>query len=128
VSEPRAALGCDRVDCLVLPWLASSVAQARGFVAHHVGRLDTEDATLVASEMVTNGLVHGQGEIRLTVATGPGCVRIEVWDGAAAVPHLREVKLCREGGRGLHIMQAVCAAWGFHRDGPGKTVWAEIGR
>jgi len=125
VIESEAGLDVDR-SVVVLPAFPSSVSQARHFLAIHA--VGNADATLVVSEMVTNALVHCDGEVRLTIAMNPGCLRIEVWDGdGAAMPQLREVQLDREGGRGLHIMQAVCSAWGYHRDGTGKTVWAEMG-
>jgi len=117
---------------LDLPADLTSPARARAFVAHALEGwglavvLDT--ATLLTSELVTNGVRHAGTGMRLTVTrTGDRGVRIAVTDHAPTVG----VRIGRsddsaEGGRGLFLVEHMSSGWGSVADDAGKTVWFEL--
>lgn len=82
-------------------------------------------AQLLTSELVTNALAHGTGEIHLRVADEKGHLRVEVSDEARVAPRRRDVGTQDESGRGLMLVERLSAAWGVRssRGRPGKTVW-----
>ncbi|WP_369251153.1 ATP-binding protein [Streptomyces sp. R41] len=81
------------------------------------------------SEVVTNGLVHGDSDVYVYVREFPERIRVEV---RHSDPHLaKAVTVPREedqaeGGRGLVIVSAPASAWGNSPSGRGKTVWFEL--
>jgi anti-sigma regulatory factor (Ser/Thr protein kinase) len=102
-------------------------------LAGRVSALTIEQAKLVASELVTNSLVHsgaGEGaEITVTLRAGARGCRIEVKDpghrGGAITP--RAPDRVNGGGMGLIVVDAMCAQWGVLRDADGSSrVWAEL--
>ncbi|MFJ8720461.1 ATP-binding protein [Streptomyces sp. NPDC093269] len=88
-----------------------------------------DDEELLLSEIVTNGLVHGDSDVYVYVRKYPERLRVEVRDSdphpAAAVTVPREEDQA-EGGRGLVIVSALASAWGNSPSGRGKTVWFEL--
>ncbi|PSK96175.1 histidine kinase-like protein [Murinocardiopsis flavida] len=89
-------------------------------------------AELMASELVTNALVHALGiGVEVEVWHCPlGCVVTEVRDGVAARPILpahRGADLDAESGRGLAMVtgfsDGLCGAAPSHVPGTRKTVW-----
>lgn len=93
-------------------------------LAGHVSCRLLDDLKLVASEMVDNAFVHGQGEIRLTVQPRGDRIRLEVIDeGEGAAVRIREHGRGL-GGHGLRIIEQLSHAWGAYE---GTThVWAEL--
>ena len=82
------------------------------------------DLALVASELVTNVVMHTQrGGRMLAWDTDP--VRLEVHDSSPLPP---AVTGKQPGGRGLRIIDAVCSGWGTAIVPTGKVVWAEFDR
>jgi anti-sigma regulatory factor (Ser/Thr protein kinase) len=102
--------------------------QARDHIAAYLrehGRTDLiADATLLVSELVTNAVTHAGGSIELRARLeGPG-LHVEVTDGSAVLPRVRPPGV---DGRGLHIVEALAAAWGANLiQGDGKHVWFEL--
>ncbi|MFD0318058.1 ATP-binding protein [Streptomyces flavalbus] len=97
-----------------------------------------EVAELLTSELVTNALVHTDGEAFLTAVVGERGVRVEVRDFVARPPRLLPADGGGEGGgeggggdgthgRGLVLVQALADAWGVRAHGVGKAVWFEMG-
>ncbi len=88
-----------------------------------------EEAELLASEVVTNALVHGDSDVDMHVRRYPERVRVEVRDSdphlALPVPETLGDEES-EGGRGLVIVSAMASAWGNSPSGRGKTVWFEL--
>ena len=127
---------------LTLPGQPQYLARAREFVSIALGGNHpcAETLTVIISELVTNSMVHsrsglagGMVTITLRPFTGDGSgarprVRVEVTDdGAADIPALRPVAVCDVGGRGLHLVDALAAAWNCSRDPAGTTTtWAEV--
>jgi anti-sigma regulatory factor (Ser/Thr protein kinase) len=85
----------------------------------------------LTSELVTNAVLHAAAsapvdyEIQLQVSRIASGVRVEVSDGNPNMPHLRPPG---NGGRGMHIVDAVAHTWGTFSNGTGKTVWFELAR
>jgi anti-sigma regulatory factor (Ser/Thr protein kinase) len=111
-----------------LPSSVNTPAAAREFVRQNVDgdprRL--EDVTLVVSELVTNAVVHGDGDITLDVVVGPGKVHVEVEDLAPTLPGRLDVGVEAESGRGLLLVSRVAKQWGVRRAHRGKVVWADV--
>lgn len=108
------------------------IPRSRRFVADALraqGCRATDDILLVASELVTNAVRHGGGDVELSVNLDGSDVRIEVIDeGHVEVPtSVAEPSPVASGGRGLHIVKKVSRRWGSGFDAAGRTlVWAEL--
>jgi DNA-binding response OmpR family regulator len=109
---------------------AREVALARRFVVEHCIDWDrpatVDAAAIVASELVTNAFVHVQSDCELTVELRGDLLRIEVADHGRSTPDLQDTTLDDEHGRGLLLVNALCAAWGSEPRDDGKVVWAEL--
>ncbi|MFB9516478.1 SpoIIE family protein phosphatase [Streptomyces purpureus] len=81
---------------------------------------------LLVSELVTNALRYGEGEIRLRLLRDRTLV-CEVWDAGLVQPRRRRARDTDEGGRGLQLVGLLSAGWGSRRTPRGKTVWFELG-
>lgn len=110
---------------------AAGVSQARRFVrqvledAHRSEWVD--GATLAASELVTNSVLHAHSEIELAVTLHPDHVRIEVADQSPALPASRAYGATATTGRGLDLVAAVSFEYGVEpRGSRGKVVWCCI--
>lgn len=108
---------------------ARSVARARELARDQLtdwGLTELVDTTeLLVSELVTNALRHGHGEIRLRLLRDRSLV-CEVWDADLAQPRRRRARDTDEGGRGLQLVGLLSAGWGSRRTPRGKTVWFEL--
>jgi two-component sensor histidine kinase len=107
-----------------------SARRARHFVVDAVHRLGMEAvadaAALLTTELVTNAVLHGQGEVAVRVSNQADAVRIEVDDDSAAAPELRSFGTHAATGRGMLLVEALSRAWGCDPNGAGKTVWFEL--
>jgi anti-sigma regulatory factor (Ser/Thr protein kinase) len=93
-----------------------------------VGQI-ADDMALMASELTSNALKHAGGEavVRLRLRLGEGQALLEVEDGSRQRPVLRQVSPQAEKGRGLLLVAALAAEWGWRpRETGGKTVWASL--
>ena len=128
-SEP-ASLGAMAPGAeLSVPSVPRSVASVRHFARAACGGLPrgtADTVELLVSEIATNALVHGAGDVRVRVNVSGGTVRVEVDDGGTALPTLREASPTAEGGRGLALVVAMSSGWGVAPRPGGKTVWFEV--
>ncbi|MCU1483639.1 MAG: domain S-box protein [Actinomycetia bacterium] len=85
-----------------------------------------EIAALLASELVTNALVHATGPFRISVEPLDGAVRIVVTDGSEQEPVVQAPDTERPGGRGVYLVDALASRWGVQRMTGGKAVWFEL--
>ncbi|GHH38851.1 SpoIIE family protein phosphatase [Streptomyces candidus] len=89
-----------------------------------------DSAVLMVSEMVTNVLVHTDGDALLTArATGPvgkRRLRVEVTDISDELPHKRRPGEMASSGRGLLLMEMLAHEWGVDPRGQGKSIWFEL--
>lgn len=106
----------------------AGVAEVREFVRTQLAawryRGWRDDVVLIASEMVTNALLHGEGEPVLRLSGSAWRVRIEVSDDSPTLPAVREAGA--DGGWGLRLLDQVSAGWGAFPRGTGKVVWCEL--
>jgi anti-sigma regulatory factor (Ser/Thr protein kinase) len=87
---------------------------------------DADVAELLTSELVTNALVHTDGDAVIT-ATVTDRLRVEVRDFVARRPQLRAPASDGTSGRGLMLVHSLADSWGVLRHGVGKSVWFELG-
>lgn len=90
-----------------------------------------DDVVLMASELFTNAVLHGEGNVDVTVGLEDDCVRLAVADrGNAGVPLLARTPPTEAfTGRGLRIVDRLAVGWGSRRHHRGGTeVWLEIPR
>jgi PAS domain S-box-containing protein len=119
----------ENVGDWTLPREPKSVGRAREYAREKLTAWDQEalvDTTeLLVSELVTNALRYGEGEIRLRLLLDRTLV-CEVWDAGLVQPRRRRARDTDEGGRGLQLVGLLSAGWGSRRTPRGKTVWFEL--
>ncbi|MFG3283148.1 SpoIIE family protein phosphatase [Streptomyces sp. NPDC048111] len=122
-------LPADAVGDWRLPREPRSVGRARELARTQLLAWDLGDLVdtteLLVSELVTNALRYGDGEIRLRLLRDRTLV-CEVWDAGLVQPRRRRARDTDEGGRGLQLVGLLSAAWGARRTPRGKTVWFEL--
>ncbi|GAA3501243.1 SpoIIE family protein phosphatase [Streptomyces prasinosporus] len=122
-------LPAESVGDWTLPREPRSVGRAREYARAQLIGWDMEslvDTTeLLVSELVTNALRYGEGDIRLRLLLDRTLV-CEVWDAGLVQPRRRRARDTDEGGRGLQLVGLLSAAWGSRRTPRGKTVWFEL--
>ncbi|MGW0827976.1 SpoIIE family protein phosphatase [Streptomyces sp. NPDC002845] len=122
-------LPSDSVGDWTLPREPRSVGRAREYARGQLLSWDLEPlvdtAELLVSELVTNALRYGEGEIRLRLLLDRTLV-CEVWDAGLVQPRRRRARDTDEGGRGLQLVGLLSAGWGSRRTPRGKTVWFEL--
>jgi len=111
----------------------TAVREARAEVRRQLdvwGLADRDDlvdaAELLVSELATNALLHSASRFRLTLSAAHGVLRCEVYDTGRRTPQVLAAG-ASESGRGMFLVNALARRWGCHQDGPGKTVWFELG-
>ncbi|WP_210587232.1 SpoIIE family protein phosphatase [Streptomyces sp. GESEQ-35] len=108
-----------------------AVRHARRFTRRTLrtwGVTGEQDAVLlVVSELVTNALVHTDGQVRLDLTLVNHRLRVSVADASPRTP-VKPTSIGWEatGGRGLLLVEAMSAVWGTVPVSGGKQVWSEI--
>jgi serine/threonine-protein kinase RsbW len=87
-----------------------------------VSQLVAASVVLAVSEMVTNAVVHGDGEVVLRVKVAVDVVRVSVTDHNPAPAVLKEAGPDGESGRGIRLVDAVSDAW----ESSGEETWCEF--
>lgn len=110
---------------------AAEISAARADVRRAALDLDPEVSTsaeLVASELMTNALLHGGGAGQLRIShTSAGGLRVAVADGERRAPIVGVSSESSMTGRGLALVRRLSAAWGVTpMPEGGKEVWATI--
>ncbi|MFJ7134928.1 SpoIIE family protein phosphatase [Streptomyces fungicidicus] len=116
-------------------WTVWRVPQAVGHARRFTRRTlrswgvtaDMDAALLVVSELVTNALVHTEGQVRLDITLVNDRLRLAVADASPRTPAKpTSIGWGATGGRGILLVEAVSAAWGTLPVSGGKQVWAEF--
>ncbi|MFE0641095.1 SpoIIE family protein phosphatase [Streptomyces sp. NPDC058877] len=112
------------------------VRAARRFVRESLLAWDREELVdsleLLASEVVTNALIHADSRVDLRLREGPDHIRLEVRDSDVTPPIPSPISVSggenaqAEHGRGLLIVESLASSWGTSPSGRGKTVWLEL--
>lgn len=84
----------------------------------------SEDARLIVSELVTNAIVHGSGQVTLRLLHHVGLLRVEVIDESLRPPQMRTASFDDVHGRGLILVDALAHGWGVSNEG--RTTWATL--
>jgi anti-sigma regulatory factor (Ser/Thr protein kinase) len=90
-----------------------------------------EDAETVTSELVTNAIEHAGAprfDLEVMHLAGSGAVAVIVTDLSPDPPVKRDPGGDTEHGRGLHIVDALSASWGWRTEERGKAVYAILAR
>jgi anti-sigma regulatory factor (Ser/Thr protein kinase) len=117
---------------LTLPYDAASPLLARRFVEQYAAERSLDGATpvlaMIASELVTNAIVHGAAPVELSLRYEDGAVTIEVSDGDSRTDAVqpREPDRAGPGGRGLGIVAFLADRWGTRSLPSGKAVWVTV--
>lgn len=115
---------------VTLPCEAASSGAARRFVLATLLEWDchgvVDSATLVASELVTNVVLHARTDLEVVVERQGEGARIEVADGSPMLPSVKDYGVEGSTGRGLRMVAAVAAEWGVSPRREGKVVWVEL--
>ena len=108
----------------------TSVRQARGFVREQCIGFQLTDRVrdqvlLLASELVTNAILHGRSEVRVEVRCVDFHVRVTVHDENSRHPVVVSEDPEALDGRGLALVDALASSWGVDEEPGGKAVWFE---
>jgi anti-sigma regulatory factor (Ser/Thr protein kinase) len=146
-SSPELAAGWPLQSFLELGALPGAVPCARLHARQVVwewGMTELAEAVeLALSELVTNAVRASTGllgsryagrwaaglpPVRLWLQSDRQRIVIQVWDGDHRMPVRRAVAVEAESGRGLLLLESVCADWGCYILGrsSGKMVWAIV--
>jgi anti-sigma regulatory factor (Ser/Thr protein kinase) len=127
-----------RLIALALPGTADSVPIARRRVRAALGLHGlseyAQDAEVITSELVANAVQHACDDgtrtigVILTHAGSPAAVTVVVSDSSPQGPVRRETLADDEQGRGLQIVDALSARWGWRYEDGGKAVFAVLAR
>jgi anti-sigma regulatory factor (Ser/Thr protein kinase) len=111
---------------VTLPRDHGAPGQARALLREHANGLDRDrldTAVLLISELVTNAVLHGTGEIRLMIDLDRGGARFAVSDEGGGTPVVRP-EPGPDGGWGLRLVGQLARRWGVRK---GRTqVWFEL--
>jgi anti-anti-sigma factor len=84
-------------------------------------------AVLLASELVTNAVVHARTDLRLQVELRGERLHLAVRDGSPRLLRLVPADTQAQAGRGLMLVERLARAWGVHpHPGGGKVVWCIV--
>jgi two-component sensor histidine kinase len=77
-------------------------------------------AQVIASELVTNAILHGEPPVRLEVRSTDSGLHVAVHDRRA------DVGRPTPASRGLRIVDTLAVDWGMTPTATGKCFWAEV--
>jgi LuxR family maltose regulon positive regulatory protein len=116
---------------LTLDPVPTAAGAGRAFVGQVCGGWGLQElagsAALLASELVTNAVVHARTALELRVELHGPWLQVAVKDQDPNLGPLLAAKDGTKRGLGLSIVDRVATTWGVRQDGPdGKTVWGAL--
>ncbi len=134
-SAAHTGAGRDTTN-LQLPPGSPSASAARRFARERCTAWGLDEAVrdlveLIASELVSNAVLHARTDVELTMSVDPDQVRIGVRDDAPALPRLAVDPSVvsdpeQEHGRGLAMLALLGADVDVTPTATGKVVWASL--
>ncbi|MGW3007937.1 SpoIIE family protein phosphatase [Streptomyces sp. NPDC001219] len=110
--------------------IAAARRQVRDVLHDWADPDQVDSAVLMVSEMVTNVLLHTDGDALLvaeiTGERGARRIRVDVADSSDELPHRRRPGELASSGRGLVLLELLAGAWGVDPRGDGKSTWFEL--
>ncbi|MFE1829881.1 SpoIIE family protein phosphatase [Streptomyces yangpuensis] len=110
--------------------IAGARRQVRELLHDWADEEQLDAVVLMVSEMVTNVLVHTDGDALLVAEAvgelGERRLRVEVADSSDELPHKRHPGEMASSGRGVLLMEMLADAWGVDPRGEGKSIWFEL--
>ncbi|MFJ7775301.1 SpoIIE family protein phosphatase [Streptomyces yangpuensis] len=110
--------------------IAGARRQVRELLHDWADEEQLDSVVLMVSEMVTNVLVHTDGDALLVAEAvgelGERRLRVEVADSSDELPHKRHPGEMASSGRGVLLMEMLADAWGVDPRGEGKSIWFEL--
>jgi hypothetical protein len=86
--------------------------------------VDPDIAILLASDLVTDAIMHGAGAtLTLAIRCSRGHVRIDVYDQSRSLPLGTDQLAGPDAGRGLVLVAALSTEWGSFRTPAGKAMY-----
>ena len=129
-TRHRAAI----LGSVTIPGIPEHVSVTRTFIARilaAIPRVDSDAATLLTSELVTNAIQHTDsgapgGTVTVVVIEVADGVLVEVVDDGSAETPVVKSDVFTGDGHGLYLVQQLAAQWGYLRDAAGTTVWFHL--
>jgi anti-sigma regulatory factor (Ser/Thr protein kinase) len=90
-----------------------------------LGDVRRGDLELLVSEIVSNAVLYGIGDVMVVLCHEDGHVRVEVSDGSRALPR-HQPSTGAHGGYGLRLLDRLAESWGVDISAGGKTVWFRV--
>ncbi|WP_328623346.1 SpoIIE family protein phosphatase [Streptomyces sp. NBC_00354] len=110
--------------------IAGARRQIRELLHDWADEEQVDSAVLIVSEMITNVLMHTDGDALLVAEAvgelGTRRLRIEVADASDELPHKRHPGEMASSGRGVLLMEMLADTWGVDPRGEGKSIWFEM--
>jgi PAS domain S-box-containing protein len=111
---------------------AESARTARRLVADVLTSVGGDEfldsATLLTSEVVTNGIVHAHTDLQIVIDATATWVRVEVIDGNSQLPSRRDYDEGASTGRGMEMVELLADDYGVEPlEDEGKRVWFRLG-
>jgi len=98
----------------------------REWLANAFDRDSVERVQLIATELLTNAVIHGGGTGLPRADLLGNVLRFEVRDLSTRLPRLRDPEPNATNGRGLLIIDSVSDRWGVELMDDEKIVWSEV--
>ncbi|MFE1769777.1 SpoIIE family protein phosphatase [Streptomyces sp. NPDC059008] len=110
--------------------IAEARRQVRDVLHDWADADQVDSAVLMVSEVVTNVLMHTDGDALLVAEIsgprGARRIRVDVSDSSDELPHRRSPGELASSGRGLVLLELLAGAWGVDPRGNGKSTWFEL--
>jgi hypothetical protein len=132
---PPASAPAQVLDTFDITGEPAEVPKARHRVAAAVqGHARHDDIVLLASELITNAVVHSDsalpgGKVTIAVSrSSASLVRVEVTDAVSRQrhPQVRKNGIDAETGKGLDMVKQLSMAWGTSSNNAECSVWFEM--
>lgn len=137
-GSPRRSSGIGQratiLGSVTIPGKPEHVSATRAFITRTltgIAGVDSDVATLLTSELVTNAIQHTNsgapgGTVTVVVVGVRDSVLVEVVDDGSADTPVVRCEPHTADGHGLFLVQQLAARWGYLRDHARTTVWFHL--